>query len=174
MCEKRGWKIHLSTGSEFPSFGDLEICAELLAKEIEQVKPDALVFFSMGTLTGRRACHLLPGQIPPVPTVLVEGPNYGVPWWKLIIAGFSLLRPCCRDMMPSSPFMKSINGVSFNDRPVLEIQGKFSTVALAKTVFRKMPETELVSFPDLGHIKLISDERVIETILNFFDGQLGG
>ena len=173
--EKAGWKIHLPSFCNLPSYWPIESYAEILADEIVDLSPDAVAGLSMGVLTLRKSCEILKDDFPDVPVVLMEGPNWGVSWWQLLIIStkYSPMRPCIRDLWRRSAFLKDLNDNCFNGNPVLEVHGKFSEMRLAKDVFAKLPYTHLEEFPDVGHRELVTEERVVRTVIDFLNFNAG-
>jgi hypothetical protein len=165
-----GWKIIPSNcyGGE-PSLLPISEYAKRVAEEIKEIRPDAIIAHSMGTLIIRGSWKHYRGFRGPI--VFIEGPNMGAAWWKLLITGFPLWRACVRDMMPNSSFMESVK----NDCPpqnnfVSEIHGRLSRHPLAGNVFDPLPYSRTVLlFADVGHRELVTDKWTIKAVFSLLN-----
>ena len=168
VFQDNGWEIVLSKYYDGkPSVDPISKYAKIVAEEIEEIQPDAIIAHSMGTLIVRGSWKYYKDFRGPI--VFIEGPNMGVAWWKLLITGFPLWRVCVRDMMPRSPFMKSLENIWAwppHQNFVLEIQGKFSRHPLAGNVFEPLFYSRIILFfPEVGHRELVTDSRTIKSVL---------
>ncbi len=166
LFQKRGWKIVLSDcyGGQ-PSSLSLFEYAQRVAREIENIQPDAVIAHSMGTLIVRGSWKHYPHFYGAL--AFIEGPNMGAARWKLLITGLPLRLPCVKDMVPSSEFMKSLKDDDVpQDNLFVEIQGKFAKHPLAGKVFRPLPYCGgwFYSFPDVDHRELVTDKRTLEVL----------
>ncbi|MFA5009608.1 MAG: hypothetical protein WC534_03500 [Candidatus Paceibacterota bacterium] len=165
------WKIMMADCYHGACNESINAYSRRLADQIACVDPQAIIAHSMGTLVVRGSWKYNREFSGPI--VFVEGPNAGVSWWKLLlfVKRYPIWRAAMRDTIKESSFMKDIKEDNIpNFNKLLEIQGKFSQIFLARNVFVPLEYAErLEKFPLLGHRAIIIDEDVIKTIINFIN-----
>jgi len=163
-----GYEVLLSECGKQPSTLGIDDYAMMIAGEVDIYSPDAIIAFSMNTVSLRLLWARAKIKIP---QILVEGPNAGTPVWKLLLmlTRFPITRQCIRDIRYSSKAMQVIKK-NHPKGPVMEIQGKFSQWWLAKKVYEPLPQTEIYSlFPKIGHRALLTDPLVNKRMLDFLE-----
>jgi len=173
--ENQDWTIQASEacyGGE-PSCKPISVYGEGLRREVEKLRPDAIIAHSMGVNEVRYALHNLSFHFSG-PIVFLEGPNAGAAPWKLWLTGFPLDRACVQDMLKGSDFMKYMNMLESesNNFQILEIHGWLGEWWLSKDIFKKLPSSQLEIFPKVGHCELPTDNEVVKTILEFLNANI--
>lgn len=170
LFRERGGEIVFSDcyGGQ-PSSLPLSEYAQRLAKEVENVQPDAIVAHSMGTLIVRASWKYYPHFYGPI--VFIEGPNMGAARWQLLLTGFPLRLPCVKDMVRSSKFMKSLKGDNLPHANLfVEIQGKLARHPLAGKVFYPLHyRGGFYCFSDVDHRELPTDKKTMELLFQMLD-----
>jgi hypothetical protein len=166
-----GWKIVPPKyhGGQ-PTNKALEEYRDILAEEIAAIKPDALIGHSMGTLLIRGLPEEFDG-----PIVLIEGPNWGAPWWKLLLSKYPIWNKSIRGMVrkgfpriKTSKYILRLRDIPIKSAPVLEIHGTLANSELGRDVFERIPYVRnFENFPDIKHVTLATDKKVIEVVLKF-------
>jgi hypothetical protein len=167
IFEKNGWHLIISEyfagqTTKLP----LEFYRFLLQKEIEKKKPDAIIGHSMGSLLIQGLWEFTG------PIVLIEGPNAGSPWWKLILTMFPIWWKSVKDMFVGSMYLQQLplHANIIKNNPTLEIHGAFANYWLAKDVFKRLPDVQdFAEFPEIGHIDLLTNFDVIYCVLDFLN-----
>jgi hypothetical protein len=166
-----GWEIIPSKfhGGK-PTNKSLEEYRDYLAKEVADIKPDALIGHSMGTLLIRGLLEEFDG-----PIILIEGPNWGAPWWKLLLSRYPVWNKSIQGMIrkgfpwvKTSKYILKLEDIPIKSASVLEIHGALANSRLGQDVFARIPyESCFANFPGVKHVALLTDRNVIDVVLNF-------
>lgn len=168
-----GRPVVLFNYGDEPSQRDIHQSAWELWSLYNETRPCAIIAHSMGTLVLRDMFEFIMQEVR-IPIILIEGPNMGIPLWKMILTSyrFPITRACVRDMWRGSLFMKNIRKRKLSGN-ILEIQGSFAQWWLTKSfipgrgIFEKIPESKLVIFPEVDHRELPVNREIIMEIQKF-------
>lgn len=173
-----GWEILVSNYYQGRSTTlPLDIYAGNVREKVFSGKWDAVIAHSMGGL-------LLPDRIE-VPVIIIESPINGVTRWQFRVVnflatlkgqyGFPLDNLSVQGMLRDSTFMQTRNKSPSWAHNALQINGALGCSSLARwdgNTFGEIPgiiPDNYREFPEIDHIGLLTNPKVIRTVLDFLE-----
>ena len=165
--EKQGYKVYISNYSDGrPMTKSLIVYAREVAKEVEAIKPVAIIAHSMGGLIARYIIEQMGYQIDKL--IMLETPNQGIPLWPIRF-GIMPNWQSVQDMMRNSIFLRKLNR-DWQKRKkristcYFQIRGIYSV--LFPGIF-KSQGVPTETFKTISHSGLRANKRAIRQITKF-------